>query len=278
MPTVSSKVNIAKQHQAPPKKIEQEDEEIVPVHKKNKKKLHKKHKDDGAPKSGAEKDMYKSLKKKDASTSDLQGYASDQLGEMSDKVAGKHVDRLGNRADKYQSEQEKEDDFDKKMDLQAKSQWYTGEEWLKPKPTPGKLCYNATDPLDQVNPLDATLTPCKPKKLAPAADAKPMVNKMKASHMMRMKPINGQIEEDDGEEQRPSYARSGAFLHRMRPSTRQFVQIDQQVEIDQPKSDKIEINFVQENVNLDEDEKSDTQETEVSNENAELIMQQTDNI
>jgi len=44
----------------------------------------------------------------------------------------------------------------------------------------------------------------------------------------------------------------------MRPSTRQFVQIDQQVEIDQPKSDKIEINFVQENVNLDEDEKSDT--------------------
>lgn len=101
---------------------------------------------------------------------------------------------------------------------------------------------------------------------------------MKASHMMRMKQKNGQIEEDDGEEQRPSYARPGAFLHRMRPSTRQFVQIDQQVEIDQPKSDKIEINFVQENVNLDEDEKSDTQETEVSNENAELIMQQTDNI
>lgn len=190
MPTISSKVKIAKEHSAPPKKIvEEEDEEIVPVHKNKKshKKLHKKHKDDGAPKSGAEKDMYKSLKKRDASTSDLQGYASDQLGEMSDKVAGRHVDRVGNKADKYQSEQEKEDEFDKKMDEQAKSQWYTGEEWLKPKPTPGKLCYNATDPLDQVNPLDATLTPCKPKKV-PAAAAKPMVNKM-VSHMMRIQPI-----------------------------------------------------------------------------------------
>lgn len=76
----------------------------------------------------------------------------------------------------------------------------------------------------------------------------------------------------------PSYARPGAFLHRMRPPVRQFVQLDQQVEIDQQKSGKIEINFVQENVNLDEDEKSEDQETEVTDENAELIMQQTDNI
>ena len=92
--------------------------------------------------------MYESLKKKDTSPSDLQGYASDKLGEMSDERAGKSVDRVGNKADRYQREQEKEDAFDQKMDEQAKSQWYTGEEWLKPKPTPGKLCYNATDPLD----------------------------------------------------------------------------------------------------------------------------------
>lgn len=73
MPAVSSKLRIAKDAPAPPKKIEKEDEEIVPVHKKKSvKKQHKKHhKDDGAPKAGAEKEMYKSLKKKDASTSDL---------------------------------------------------------------------------------------------------------------------------------------------------------------------------------------------------------------
>ena len=72
MPAVSSKLRIAKDLVSP-KKIEKEDEEIVPVHKKKSvKKHHKKHhKDDGAPKAGAEKEMYKSLKKKDASTSDL---------------------------------------------------------------------------------------------------------------------------------------------------------------------------------------------------------------
>ena len=82
---------------------------------------------------------------------------------MSDRVAGRVADRVGDKADKYQRENEKEDEFDAKIDKVAKSQWYTGEEWLKPKPTPGKLCYNATDPADQVNPLDATLPPCKPK-------------------------------------------------------------------------------------------------------------------
>jgi hypothetical protein len=109
-----------------------------------------------------ERDRYKSIKRKDTATSDLQGYEADRLGRMSDQVAGKAVDRAGNKADKYQSEEEKEDAFDAKIDEVAKSQWYTGEEWLKPKPTPGKLCYNATDPLDAVNPLDATLPPCKP--------------------------------------------------------------------------------------------------------------------
>jgi hypothetical protein len=62
--------------------------------------------------------------------------------------------------------------------------------------------------------------------------------------------------EEDNQEQ--LYARRhGAFLHRMRPPTRQFVQLGQQVEIDQEKSSKIEVNFVQENVNLDADEKSE---------------------
>jgi putative IMPACT (imprinted ancient) family translation regulator len=49
----------------------EQDAKVVSVHKKSKKKHHQKHKDDGAPKSGAEKDMYKSLKKKDKATSDL---------------------------------------------------------------------------------------------------------------------------------------------------------------------------------------------------------------
>lgn len=116
-----------------------------------------------------ERDRYKSIKKKDAATSDLQGYEADRLGRMSDRVAGREVDKIGDKADKYQTENEKEDAFDEKIDKVAKSQWYTGEEWLKPKPTPGKLCYNATDPLDNVNPLDATLPPCKPKIPAKAA-------------------------------------------------------------------------------------------------------------
>lgn len=129
------------------------------------------------------------------------------------------------------------------MDVIAKSQWYTGEEHLKPKPTPGKLCYNATDPADQVNPMDATLTPCKPKTPVPAA-ATPMINKMKAGHQIRIKPAFGQIEEqDDEEEEQPQYRPSGAFLHRMRPPTRQFVQLDQQVETSEG-SPKIEINYV----------------------------------
>jgi hypothetical protein len=55
MPAVSSKLRIAKDAPAPPKKIEKEDEEIVPVHKKKSVKKHheKHHKDDGAPKAGA---------------------------------------------------------------------------------------------------------------------------------------------------------------------------------------------------------------------------------
>lgn len=92
MPTVSQKLKIskdvdavptvekAKKHKKKSKKLEEEEveEEIIPVQKQSKKKLHRKRKDDdGAPKSGAERDMYRSLKKKDASTSDLQGYASD---------------------------------------------------------------------------------------------------------------------------------------------------------------------------------------------------------
>lgn len=160
------------------------------------------------------------------------------------------------------------------MDEQAKSQWYTGEEWLKPKPTPGKLCYNATDPLDQVNPMDATLPPCKPKlPLKPAAAAAPMLKDAKAIHAQA---VRGQIEDDDDYQPRPS---GGAFLHRMRPPTRQFIQLDQQIDLDQQKSNKIEINFVQENVNLDEEDKQeDQEETEAPEENAELIMQQTDNI
>ena len=116
-----------------------------------------------------ERDRYKSIKRKDSATSDLQGYEADRLGRMSDRVAGRVVDKVGDKADKYQTENEKEDAFDEKIDKVAKSQWYTGEEWLKPKPTPGKLCYNATDPLDAVNPLDATLPPCKPKVPAKAA-------------------------------------------------------------------------------------------------------------
>jgi len=109
-----------------------------------------------------------------------------------------------------------------------------------------------------VNPLDATLTPCKPK--VPAAAAAPMLKKMTAAHvqagrhMMRMQPVQGMIEEDAEFEEQPHSRPNGAFLHRMRPPTRQFVQLDQQVEIDQEKSGKIEINFVQENINLDEDE------------------------
>jgi hypothetical protein len=87
-----------------------------------------------------------------------------------------------------------------------------------------------------------------------------MLKKMTAAHvqagrhMMRMQPVQGMIEEDGEFEEQPYSRPNGAFFHRMRPPTRQFFQLDQQVEIDQEKSGKIEINFVQENINLDEDE------------------------
>jgi len=139
-----------------------------------------------------ERDRYKSIKRKDTATSDLQGYEADRLGRMSDQVAGKAVDRAGNKADKYQSEEEKEDAFDAKIDEVAKSQWYTGEEWLKPKPTPGKLCYNATDPLDAVNPLDATLPPCKalvPPKAAAAFQTKKEAIKVPAHTVLHQSTV-----------------------------------------------------------------------------------------
>jgi hypothetical protein len=160
----------------------------VQLEKHHKKRSHKKHKktsvdeDDDEHSSEAtresesdynqeERDRYKSIKRKDSATSDLQGYEADRLGRMSDRVAGRVADKVGDKADKYQRENEKEAEFDAKIEKVAESQWYTGEEWLKPKPTPGKLCYNATDPLDAVNPLDATLPPCKPKKVPAAAAA-----------------------------------------------------------------------------------------------------------
>ena len=68
-----------------------------------------------------ERDRYKAIKRKDSATSDLQGYEADRLGRMSDRVAGRVVDKVGDKADKYQREEEKEDAFDKKIDEVAKS-------------------------------------------------------------------------------------------------------------------------------------------------------------
>ena len=68
-----------------------------------------------------ERDRYKSIKRKDSATSDLQGYEADRLGRMSDRVAGGVVEKVGDKADKFQREEDKEDEFDKKIDEVAKS-------------------------------------------------------------------------------------------------------------------------------------------------------------
>ena len=123
----------------------------VQLDKHHKKRSHKKHKktsvdeDDDEHSSEAtresesdynqeERDRYKSIKRKDSATSDLQGYEADRLGRMSDRVAGRVADKVGDKADKYQRENEKEAEFDAKIEKVAESQWYTVEQWLKPKP------------------------------------------------------------------------------------------------------------------------------------------------
>lgn len=84
------------------------------------------------------------MKRKDTARSDLQGYESDRLGEMSDRVAGRIADRIGDEGDRYDKiMSEKEEDRIAK--IVNTHEWIGEPESKKPKPPPPKPnCTNYT--------------------------------------------------------------------------------------------------------------------------------------